>query len=101
MLSACVECGKPVAAAGRVAFGLASGGVLCSGCRVGKTQVVSISAGVVRTLERLADPDRQAWQRMEVDARSFGELRGVLNHYLVHLLGKKPRMHEYLGLLGN
>ena len=33
---------------------------------------------------------------MEIDRRVLGELRGVLNHYLVNLLGRKPRMHEHL-----
>ena len=38
---------------------------------------------------------------MEIDARSLGEMRGLLNRYFTHLLGRKPRMHEYLGVLGN
>ena len=37
---------------------------------------------------------------MEIDSRSLGELRGLMNHYLMNLLGRKPRMHEYLGRLG-
>jgi hypothetical protein len=28
-----------------------------------------------------------------------GELRGVLNNYLAHLVGHRPRMHKYLGTL--
>jgi len=100
-LDACVECGRPVAASGRVAFGHIDGGVLCQECRVGKRQVATVSAGVLRTMAQLADPDRQAWQRMEIPPRSLGELRGVLNHYVVHLLGRKPRMHPYLGPLGS
>ena len=37
---------------------------------------------------------------MEINSRILGELRGVLNHYLLNLLGHKPRMFEYLGVLG-
>ena len=85
--------------AGRVAFGQLDGGVLCEACREGKKQVVMVSAGVLRAMAQLADPDGHAWRRMEIDARSLGELRGLMNHYLAHLLGQKPRMHEYLGVL--
>jgi DNA repair protein RecO (recombination protein O) len=100
-LDACVECGTPVAPAGRVAFGQLDGGVLCPACRGGKKEVVIVSAGVLRAMAQLADPDGRAWQRLEIDGRSLGEMRGLLNRYFSHLLGRKPRMHEYLGVLGN
>ena len=32
-------------------------------------------------------------------ALKVGEARGVLNHYLSHLIGRKPRLHQYLGQL--
>jgi DNA repair protein RecO (recombination protein O) len=95
-LDACVECGKPVAAAGRTPFGLIDGGVLCEACRVGKKQVAAVSAGVLRTMAQLAEPDGRAWQRLEIAPRTLGEMRGVLNQYLVHLLGRRPRLHPYL-----
>jgi DNA repair protein RecO (recombination protein O) len=98
-LEVCVECGSPVEAAGRVAFGLLSGGVLCARCRPGVKQVVSIQAGTLQVLKRFADRASDTWRRMEIDRRTAGELRGVLNHYLAHLLGHRPRMHEYLGIL--
>ena len=66
-----------------------------------RQQVVMVSAGVLRAMAQLADPDGHAWRRLEIDPRSLGELRGVLNHYFTHLLGRKPRMHEYLGMLGS
>ena len=107
-LDTCVECGVAVSGtgsasgtAGRVAFGQVDGGVLCPACRGGKTHVVSISAGVLRTMAQLSDADSHAWRRLEIDPRSLGELRGLMNHYFAHLLGRKPRMHDYLGMLGN
>ena len=75
-LTDCAECGNRVPAAGRVAFGLLDGGVLCPACRAGKTQVVSVHAGVLRTMSQLADPEGKAWQRMEIDPRTMGELAG-------------------------
>jgi DNA repair protein RecO (recombination protein O) len=100
-LDACVECGAPVAAAGRVAFGQLDGGVLCPKCRGGKRQVVMVSAGALKVMAQLADADGRTWRRMEIDSRSLGELRGLLNHYFTQLLGRKPKLHEYLGMLGS
>ncbi len=96
VLDRCAECGEPLAAQGRIAFGALQGGVLCTACRPGKAQVVAVDAGVLRTMAQLADPQGQTWRRMEIDPRTLGQLRGVLNLYLVNLLGHKPRMHEHL-----
>jgi len=95
-LDTCVECGTSVELVGRVAFGHLEGGVLCPKCRGGKRQVASVSAGTLRAMAQYAAPG-QAWRRTEIDRRTQGEMRGLLNHYLCHLLGKKPRMHQYLG----
>ena len=95
-LDQCAECGTKIDLTGRIAFGGIHGGALCRECRQGKSNVVSVSAGVLRTMAQLADLEAQAWRRMEIDARMLGELRGVLNHYIANLLGRKPRMYDYL-----
>ena len=100
-LERCVECGERVVASGRVAFGQLAGGVLCRRCRVGKAQVVSVSGGVINSLRCFADADGDVWRRTQIDRRCRGELRGVLNHYLSNLLGRRPRMHRWLGVLAN
>jgi len=100
-LEQCVECARPVEARGRVAFAPLDGGTVCSRCRPGKQQVISIGAGAMKTMRVLADPENRSWERIEIDPRTLGETRGVLNQYLTHLLGKKPRMHEHLGTLWN
>jgi DNA repair protein RecO (recombination protein O) len=100
-LDACVECGVEAPATGRVAIGLLAGGVLCAGCRPGKKQVISIQAVTLRIMRRFADPQFDAWRRIEIDRSLRGELRGVLNQYFCHLLGRRPRMHAYLGILAS
>jgi DNA repair protein RecO (recombination protein O) len=100
-LEGCVECGVPVMPAGRVAFGLLDGGVLCPKCRAGKKQVVQVSPGVLRAMAQLANPDGVAWRPVEISPSSLGEMRGLLNRYFAHLLGRKPKMHEYLRMLTN
>jgi DNA repair protein RecO (recombination protein O) len=99
-LATCVECGRKVEGAGRVAFGQLDGGVLCPACRGGKRQVASVGRAALGTMARLGEPASRAWQRMEIDPRTYGEVRGLLNHYVSNLLGRKPRLQEYLGSIG-
>ncbi|HVA45705.1 MAG TPA: DNA repair protein RecO [Pirellulales bacterium] len=95
-LDRCVECGQHIEPVGRVAFGLSSGGILCTRCRPGSKHVVLLHAGTLKLLQRFADSQSDSWRRIELGRSAAGELRGVLNHYLAHLLGHKPRMQEYL-----
>jgi DNA repair protein RecO (recombination protein O) len=100
-LDQCVGCGRRIAPAPRTAFGQLAGGVLCPRCRAGQRQVISISAGAMEALRELADPSDQSWPRRRLDRRLRGELRGILNHYLTNLLGRRLRMHAYLGELAD
>ena len=97
-LDACAECGTAIEAQGRIAFGQLSGGVLCARCRPGKKQVVAMSSAALRLLQNCALPGPPA---RELDRGVLGEVRGVLNQYLCHLLGHRPRMHGYLGILAD
>jgi DNA repair protein RecO (recombination protein O) len=98
-LENCAGCGAPVATDGRVAFGQLAGGVLCSHCRVGQRQVVSVSGPVIDALRVFARSD-ETWQSADLAPRWRGELRGVMNQYLANLMGRRPKMHSYLGTLG-
>jgi DNA repair protein RecO (recombination protein O) len=97
-LDACAACGGPIPAQGRVLFGQLAGGVLCHACRQGQKQVVSLSRPVLDMLRRLSATTDEAHQPL-TDRRAVGELRGLMNHYLANLLGRKPRMHRYLKFL--
>lgn len=98
-LGDCVECGQPLDDDGRrIAFGLLAGGILCTQCRGGHRHVVSVSRPAVRALQEIAaeaDDD----QTTEIDRSVSGELRGLLSNYISHLLGRRPRMHEFLTTL--
>ena len=96
-LDTCVECGKTVKESGRTPFSQQAGGVLCKSCRVGRKQIISISPGVLAAMSRLAVPNDEGSAPAELDRRTSGELRAVLNHYVSHLLGREPRMQRYLG----
>ncbi len=95
-LDRCADCGGDVSATGPTAFALLDGGVVCTECRAGKSQVVSLSGGSVRLMAALADPTNRLWQRVALHPQSRAELRRVLHQYVAHLLGHRPRMHPYL-----
>jgi DNA repair protein RecO (recombination protein O) len=95
----CAECGQPVERSGRVAFGMLAGGVLCRQCRPGKPQVVSLSPQALEILTQFADFGSDAW-RNPSDRGALGEVRGLLNSYVAHLLGHRPAMHAWLKASG-
>jgi DNA repair protein RecO (recombination protein O) len=101
LLRECVGCGREVAAEGRVAFGLTAGGVLCPQCRPGHRQVASVSGEAIKALRQFAELDVDHAQGVSLEPSVRGELRGVWNNYLAHLMGHKPRMHEFLGALAH
>ncbi|HEV3025255.1 MAG TPA: DNA repair protein RecO, partial [Pirellulales bacterium] len=74
---------------------------LCTSCRGGQRQIVSVTPGVVTSLATFSETEGDAWREVELDRRTYGELRAVLNHYWTHLLGHELRMHRYLGNLAN
>jgi len=95
-LATCAQCGAPVPASDRVSFGLLAGGVLCANCRTGKRQVASISGGALAAMSQLSDLQSGAREKHDFDPRIRGELRGLIGNYIAHLLGHRPKMHEFL-----
>ena len=95
-LEVCAECGKPVDRTSRVAFGQLAGGVLCRVCRPGKTQVVSLSPAALEILARFADLSSDDWRERGWDRAPLGEVRGLLNSFVSHLVGRRLAMHAYL-----
>jgi DNA repair protein RecO (recombination protein O) len=96
-LEICVGCGEPVTGSGRIAFGMMAGGVLCGRCRSGQHSVVSVSGNAMQALREFAGVAPSVGRDAEFDARTLGELRGLFNNYVSHVLGHRPKMHKYLG----
>lgn len=94
-LHECAGCGQEVEATGRISFGYLAGGVLCRTCRGGQRQVASVEAESLRILRHFASDEPQP--AIAVERRWRGELRGVVNQYMTHLLGHRPRLQSYLG----
>lgn len=94
-LDACAECGQPLAAGTKLAFGLLHGGMLCSQCRTGKRPVVVLSRDAWGLLREAGRP-QQATGAPPLPREGYGEARAVMNQYLSHLVGHPLKMHEML-----
>ncbi len=98
-LHGCAACGQEVPLSGPLLFGQLAGGVLCARCRAGQRQVVRVSSAAIAVLRQFAAPESPAWKTCEIDARTRGEVRGIISQYLCNVLDHRPRMHQYLGTL--
>jgi DNA repair protein RecO (recombination protein O) len=96
-LEACVHCGAIVPTDGpAIAFGLATGGVLCPVCRPGQPHVATLSGTTLEALRLLAAPG-QGWRRLDLSPPRLGPLRATLGAVLSHQLGRRPRLLDFLG----
>ena len=96
MVNRCVRCGNENSTdRPRIYFGLLDGGLLCEQCRPGKTNVLSIARESIQFVDRMAHPD-EGWQSIELEQANKSEIRQLMNRYITHLLGKPPRLQEYL-----
>lgn len=95
-LSDCAQCGRGLEiVADRVAFGLASGGVLCDDCQPGVTHVVSITPRELESIQILASPGDR-WRTLDpIPAQAACRTIGLV---LCHVLGKRPRFRPLVGV---
>ena len=109
VLDRCIECGQQLGESRRMAFGQLAGGALCSKCRPGHRHVASLSQFAVKTMQQMIkdidadaefvrkdrlletthDLENEATEKLAPAVR--GELRGLMNHRMSHLLGRRPR----------
>ncbi len=95
----CAHCGAPVDTRGEVAFGLATGGVLCPSCRPGQPHVTMLSSTTLEAIRTLASPGR-AWRELSLEpagSRS-GSVRQTVGAVISHVLGRRPKVWPYLGV---
>ena len=92
-LEACVHCGDVVDTSGEaVAFGLATGGVLCSACRPGQPHVATLSGRTLGALRALSEPG-DSWRDPGL---TLGSARATMGAVVSHLMGRRPKMLSYL-----
>lgn len=98
-LTHCVVCGSQVDVKKRVAFGQQDGGVLCQNCKSGRRQVISMSQGALETMRALVALGKSHPFVDLVPGSHGGELRAIMNQYITNLLGRRPRMYDFLSAL--
>jgi DNA repair protein RecO (recombination protein O) len=96
-LDRCAHCGTAIERPrGRVPFGLAAVGILCTACRPGQPHVREISAADLDTIRVLASPG-DVWRRLDPGAASIRSARATLGAVISHVLGRQPRLLPFLG----
>lgn len=98
-LHECVECSRKIEVrrgAPRIAFGLSDGGVLCSRCRPGRKNVVSISPEALGALQLLASSDERYWRKLQLSQRTLGEIRGLWNQFLSRQMERPVPILQWL-----
>jgi DNA repair protein RecO (recombination protein O) len=95
-LETCVGCGADVGSqGGAMAFGLATGGVLCDRCRPGQPSVTLLSQSTLHAIRALAEPG-DSWRDPALDPGRLAPVRATLSALISHQLGFRPRMLDYL-----
>jgi DNA repair protein RecO (recombination protein O) len=97
-LEFCSSCGKPAQNNRRQWFSMLAGGVLCSPCRPGKRGVVQVDPATIETLRIFKQPSEQ-WRQTRWEGIG-GQVRGLMNQYMSHLLGYRPKLVSYLATGG-
>lgn len=88
-LASCVRCG--VAVSGVWRFSARAGGVLCAACVSRESDVESVSAGAVASLDHVAEaPEERLW-RLRLPSMVLHELRPLAQALLAHHVGRVPR----------
>ena len=98
-LDHCVACGKSVARGTERWISTSAGGLICQSCRPGKRSVVTVSAEAVDTLRRFGE-STEDWRR-GIPPSAVGSIRGLMNQYIAHVLGYRPKLIPYLASLRN
>lgn len=96
-LDCCAHCGVVVAGKGEaLAFGLATGGLICPACRPGQPHVVTLSGRTLDALRALAAPGA-AWRGLTGDPSAITAARATVGAVVSHQIGRRPRLLPYLG----
>jgi DNA repair protein RecO (recombination protein O) len=98
-LDRCAHCGEPVDSRGGVAFGLATGGVICPACRPGQPHVTTLSSETLEAIRALASPGG-GWRELAFGPKSKGlaAVNLTVGAVMSHVLGHRPRVRPYLGV---
>jgi DNA repair protein RecO (recombination protein O) len=97
-LELCAACGALLERqTALVSFGLAAGGVVCSACRPGQTDVIDLSIDDLEAIRVLASPGN-AWRQLDARHGDLVPARETVGAVVSHVLGHRPRLRPLLGV---
>lgn len=92
----CVACGEPVKKSVSYSFWVSQGGLICPKCQRGDYKQHQLQPGTVALLERLSAVPDSAIQNLNISQNQYRELRHLLNAFLAHVIGHRPKLLRYL-----
>ena len=95
-LTECSVCGMPVELAGKFAYWVSQGGLLCADCRHQEYAGRSISAGSLVVLQKLADGESSLAERLRMSRNQAAECHQLAVSVITNVLGRKPGTLRYL-----
>jgi DNA repair protein RecO (recombination protein O) len=98
-LDGCAWCGAAIeagAAKGQVAFAASTGGVVCPKCEGAVAERTYVSAGALAMLRKLSVSPLNRVERLRLSGTIAQDVRRMLARTWMHVLGREPRMFEYL-----
>ncbi|MCK5213909.1 MAG: DNA repair protein RecO [Candidatus Omnitrophica bacterium] len=93
-LDACLKCKKTIS--GKALFSMKEGGLVCAHCHTTDTNIYSISQGTIAAILYI---EKNRWEnclRLKLTEINKGELKHILNNFLVYHLGRRIRSAKYL-----
>lgn len=93
-LDACLKCRRQIR--GRARFSLRDGGLVCSQCPVTGTDAPVISPGTVASILHTERHEWDACLKLRLTSSVRGELKYLLNNFLVFHLGRRLRSAKYI-----
>ena len=90
------DAAPPRTGRGEVAFAASAGGVVCPKCEASVAERTYVSAGALAMLRKLSASPLNRVERLRLSGTIAQDVRRVLARVWMHVMGREPRMLEYL-----
>ena len=92
----CAACGTELTEGRTFGFWVSEGGLICPECQREDYTQISIHAGTASALKLLAGESEQTWKRLSLAPQQLKEVKHVTTVAISHVLGRRPKMLNYL-----
>jgi len=92
----CVSCGTILKPTAEVVFSASLGGALCQNCRSQPGNKLVLSGATRALFKKLAEKNPRGVGRLKISSKTASEMRRLLNSCFSQILGKQPKMLEYI-----